>query len=77
LIIDNRDVKKAKGYEQKIDVADERSSFLRYEVYSGKLIFYKKNRCTSENYKLPDGKVDAIDARLTSKTLIWGSSTHF
>jgi hypothetical protein len=76
LVIDIKNVRKAKGYEQKIDVADERSNFLGYEVYSGKLIFYKKNKCTSEDYKLPDGKVDAIDARHASKTLFWGSSTH-
>jgi hypothetical protein len=74
LVIDNKDVKKAKDLEQKIDVADERSNFLGYEVYAGKLIFYKKNKCTSDNYQLPDGKADGVDARLTSKALIWGSS---
>jgi hypothetical protein len=74
LVIDNKDVKKAKDLEQKIDVADERSNFLGYEVYAGKLIFDKKNKCTSDNYQLPDGKADGVDARLTSKALIWGSS---
>jgi hypothetical protein len=74
LVIDNKDVKKAKGLEQKIDVADERSNFLGYEVYAGKLFFDKKNKCTSDNYQVADGKADAIDARLTSKALIWGSS---
>jgi hypothetical protein len=43
LVIDNKDVKKAKGYVLKIDVADERSNFLGYEVYSGKLFFIRKN----------------------------------
>jgi hypothetical protein len=75
LVIDSKDVKKAKGHELKIDVVDERSNFLGYEVYAGKLIFYKKNKCTSGNNQLSaDGKADAVDARLTSKALIWGSS---
>ena len=64
-----------KSHEQKIDVADERSNFLGYEVYAGKLIFDKKNKSASGNNQLSaNGKADAIDARLTSKALIWGSS---
>ncbi|XP_062226293.1 sphingoid long-chain bases kinase 1-like isoform X2 [Phragmites australis] len=75
LVIDDKDAKKTKNHEQKIDVADERSNFLGYEVYAGKLIFDKKNKSTSENNQLSaNGKADAIDARLTSKALIWGSS---
>ncbi|KAL6903783.1 hypothetical protein ACP4OV_004596 [Aristida adscensionis] len=74
LVIDDKDAKKGKGHEQKIDV-DERSNFLGYEVYAGKLIFVKKNKTTIDNNQLSaNGKADAVDARLTSKALIWGSS---
>ncbi|KAF8702860.1 hypothetical protein HU200_032695 [Digitaria exilis] len=75
LIIEDKDAKKGKRHDHKIDVADERSNFLGYEVYAGKLIFDKKNRSTSDNNQSPAiGKADAIDARLTSKALIWGPS---
>ena len=75
LVIDDKEAKKGKNHAHKIDVADERSNFLGYEVYAGKLIFDKKNRSVSDNNQLPsNGKADAIDARLTSKALIWGSS---
>jgi hypothetical protein len=75
LAIDDKDAKKGKNHDHKIDVADERSNFLGYEVYAGKLIFDKKNKSTSDNNQLPaNGKADAVDARLTSKALIWGSS---
>jgi hypothetical protein len=75
LAIDDKDAKKGKNHDHKIDVADERSNFLGYEVYAGKLFFDKKNKSTSDNNQLPaNGKADAVDARLTSKALIWGSS---
>lgn len=75
LIFEDKDAKKGKKHDHKIDVADERSNFLGYEVYAGKLIFDKKNRSTSDNNELPSSrKADAIDARLTSKALIWGPS---
>lgn len=75
LVIDDKDAKKGKSHDHKTDVADERSNFLGYEVYSGKLIFDKTNKSTSNNNQLPaKGKADATDARLTSKALIWGSS---
>lgn len=75
LVIDDKEAKKGKKHDHKIDVADERSNFLGYEVYAGKLILQKKNRSASDNNQLPsNGKADAIDARLTSKALIWGSS---
>jgi hypothetical protein len=41
-VIDNNDVNKAEDREHKIDVADERSNFLGYEVYAGKLFFIRK-----------------------------------
>jgi hypothetical protein len=41
-VIDNNDVNKAEDREHKIDVADERSNFLEYEVYAGKLFFIRK-----------------------------------
>jgi len=74
LAIDDKDAKKGKNHDHKIDVADERSNFLGYEVYAGKLIFDKKNKSTSDNQLSANGKADAVDARLTSKALIWGSS---
>jgi hypothetical protein len=75
LVIDDKDVKKGKNHDHKIDMLDERSNFLGCEVYSGKLIFDKKNKSSSDNNHLPaNGKAGAVDARLTSKALIWGSS---
>ncbi|KAL6651130.1 hypothetical protein ACP70R_010055 [Stipagrostis hirtigluma subsp. patula] len=74
-VIDDKGAKKTKGHEQKIDAADERSNFLGYEVYAGKLIFDKTNKSTIDNNQSSaNGKADAVDARLTSKALIWGSS---
>lgn len=74
-VVDNKDAKKAKNHEQKNDLVDERSNFIGYEVYAGKLVFDKKNRSIGVDDQLSaNGKADTTDARLTSKALIWGSS---
>ncbi|KAK6121501.1 hypothetical protein DH2020_044761 [Rehmannia glutinosa] len=65
----------AKREEHRIDVGDEQSDLLGYEVFSGKLSLDKRKYSknvevqTSENANL-----NAVDAKLTSKALIWGSN---
>lgn len=54
---------------------DEQSDLLRYEVFSRKLILDKGK--THKSWKLESSKEvvsqDAIEAKLTSKALDWGS----
>ncbi|KAI3445149.1 hypothetical protein Pfo_001814 [Paulownia fortunei] len=70
----NDDPKKAKREEHRIDIGDEQCDLLGYEVFSGELSLDKRKSSknpevqTSENMNL-----DLIDAKLTSKALIWGS----
>lgn len=61
--------------EHKIDIVDERSDLLGYEVFSGKLALDKKPKTVKSEGKSGSGSgmPDAVDAKLTSKTLIWGS----
>ncbi|KAG8391113.1 hypothetical protein BUALT_Bualt01G0154200 [Buddleja alternifolia] len=72
--VTNDDFKKAKREEHRIDIGDEQSDLLGYEVFSGKLSLEKRKSSknsevqTSENVNLA-----LVDAKLTSKTLIWGS----
>uniref|UniRef100_A0A0D9W7P9 DAGKc domain-containing protein n=1 Tax=Leersia perrieri TaxID=77586 RepID=A0A0D9W7P9_9ORYZ len=72
-LVFDKDSKKAKNNEQNNDVADEKSNFLGYEIYSGKLFFDKKNRSTGDQISA-NGKANTTDIRLTSKALVWGSS---
>ncbi|KAL3648229.1 Sphingoid long-chain bases kinase 1 [Castilleja foliolosa] len=74
--VNNVNPNEAKRDEHRIDVGDEKSDLLGYEVFSGKLSLDKKKsgknletQTTSENTNL-----DAVDAKLTSKALIWGSN---
>ncbi|XP_072956309.1 sphingoid long-chain bases kinase 1 [Typha angustifolia] len=70
------DSEKAKAHEHRIDIGDEKSDLLGYEVFSGKLILDKKTKSMSGDEKDNSGSrnTNGTDARLTSKTLIWGSN---
>lgn len=69
------DSKKEKGEEHRIDVGDENSDLLGYDVFSGKLVLDKKKAC--KNAEVDVSKEikgqNALDAKLTSKAMIWGS----
>ncbi|KAK3017370.1 hypothetical protein RJ639_005557 [Escallonia herrerae] len=68
------DPTKTKREEHRIDIGDEKSDLLGYEVFSGKLFLdkRKKNKSSSESStEIKDQ--NAIDAKLTSKALFWGS----
>ncbi|KAH7866286.1 hypothetical protein Vadar_018192 [Vaccinium darrowii] len=69
------DLKKAKREEHRIDIADEQSDLLGYEVFSGKLILDKRKTSKSNATQTSTDNVnqDAVDAKLTSKALVWGS----
>lgn len=68
------DPNKSKRVEHRIDVGDEQHDLLGYEIFNGKLSLYKKNSCEKYDVQTSDNaNLDAVDARLTSKALIWGS----
>ncbi|WOL06258.1 sphingoid long-chain bases kinase 1-like [Canna indica] len=66
---------RAKAGEHSLDIGDEKSGSLGYEVFSGKLALDKKIRSTynDEQDGSGTGNSHSIDAKLTSKALIWGS----
>ncbi|GAB4826045.1 Sphingoid long-chain bases kinase 1 [Ancistrocladus abbreviatus] len=73
------DPQKVKRDDHRIDIADEKSDLLGYEVFSGKLVLDKRK--TSKNTDVQTStetkNQEAVDAKLTSKALIWGSSTLY
>ena len=73
--IANEDLEKGKKHEHRIDIGDEQSDLLGYEVFSGKLALDKKSKRpnTEEQTEPGTSKHDSVDSKLTSKTLIWGS----
>lgn len=72
----NEDLEKVKPNEHRIDIGDEKSDLLGYEVFSGKLALDKKAKSVSVNEQTGSrtGNPDKLEAKLTSKALIWGSS---
>ncbi|GAA0152673.1 kinase [Lithospermum erythrorhizon] len=73
--VTNDGPEKAKKEEIRIDIGDELSDLLGYEVFSGKLALDKKksNKC-SDAEKSPEWtSQNAVDSKLTSKALLWGS----
>lgn len=73
--VDNKEAKKGKNHDRRTDVVDERSNFVGFEIYTGKLGFDKKNRSIGgDDHLSASRKADTTDARLTSKALIWGSN---
>ncbi|RWW05196.1 hypothetical protein GW17_00031542 [Ensete ventricosum] len=65
-----------KTHEHRIDIGDEKSDLLGYEIFSGKLFLYKKMKSTRDEEQTGSGTInsDSMDAKLTSKALIWGSN---
>ena len=75
LSVSGDDIKKTKREEHIIDIVDEQSDLLGYEVFSGKLILdarkTSKNNATQTSTE--NMNQDAVDAKLTSKAFVWGS----
>lgn len=71
----NDDSKKAKGEDHRIDIGDEQSDLLGYEVFAGKLILDKRkpSKNTDTQTSAETSTHDAIEAKLTSKALLWGT----
>ncbi|XP_020597540.1 sphingoid long-chain bases kinase 1-like [Phalaenopsis equestris] len=68
------DAEKAKSHEHRIDIGDEQSDLLEFEVFSGKLFHDKKYRTVHNEQTVPEATAAAFDeAKLTRKALIWGS----
>ncbi|KAK1297146.1 Sphingoid long-chain bases kinase 1 [Acorus calamus] len=72
--IANDDTEKVKAEVHKIDIGDEQCDLLGYEVFSGKLVLEKKTTHSNTDVQNATGTAyqDAVDAKLTSKALIWG-----
>ncbi|KAL2491795.1 Sphingoid long-chain bases kinase 1 [Abeliophyllum distichum] len=73
--INNDDSKKAKREERRIDIGDEESDLLGYEVFSGKLALDKR-KCSKNAEAQVSTEItsqDTVDAKLTSKALVCGS----
>ncbi|KAL3829816.1 hypothetical protein ACJIZ3_018618 [Penstemon smallii] len=74
LSVINNGPKKAKREEHRIDIGDEQSDLLGYEVFSGKLSLDKRKSSKKSELQTSENRsLDAVDAKLTSKALIWGS----
>ncbi|KAH9606723.1 hypothetical protein KSS87_003787 [Heliosperma pusillum] len=73
------DPQTAKRDEHRIDIGDEQSDLLGYEVFTGKLVLDKRKtkRSTDEQTSTETAKHEALDAKLTSKALVWGSNTLY
>ncbi|KAI8569987.1 hypothetical protein RHMOL_Rhmol02G0319800 [Rhododendron molle] len=67
------DLKKAKREEHRIDIGDEQSDLLGHEVFSGKLVLDKRETSNATQTSTDNMNQDAVDAKLTSKALVWGS----
>lgn len=72
-----------KNFEHRIDIGgggggDEKSDLLGYVVFSGKLVLDKRKTTINNNGGAQQASSDitnqeAVDAKLTSKALVWGS----
>ncbi|KAK9058386.1 hypothetical protein SSX86_023228 [Deinandra increscens subsp. villosa] len=69
------DSKKAKREEHRIDIGDEQSDLLGYEVISGKLVLDKRKniKATDVQNSTENAHLDTVDAKLTSRAMVWGS----
>lgn len=69
-------LQKTKGEEHRIDIGDEKSDLLGYEVFSGKLVLDKRktSKSTDAQTSTESKNQEALDAKLTSKALVWGSN---
>lgn len=70
---------KEKPQDHRIDIIDENSDLLGYEVFSGKLVLDKRTTSSSSELQTSTQSTnqDAVDAKLTSKALVWGSHTLY
>ncbi|XP_027358065.1 sphingoid long-chain bases kinase 1 isoform X1 [Abrus precatorius] len=78
---DDQDI--TKNFEHRIDIGgggggDEKSDLLGYVVFSGKLVLDKRkfainNNGDSQQISSDISNQEAVDAKLTSKALVWGS----
>ncbi|CAK9140191.1 unnamed protein product [Ilex paraguariensis] len=73
--VSNDDSNKSKRDEHRIDIGDEQSDLLGYEVFAGKLVLDKRKATKSIDAQTSTEitGLDAVDAKLTSKALVWGS----
>ncbi|KAJ6797284.1 sphingoid long-chain bases kinase 1-like [Iris pallida] len=69
------DPEKAKTSEHRIDIGDEHSDLLGYDVFSGKLALVKKSKSAGIDEKAGSSSPSPgnTDAKLSSKALVWGS----
>jgi hypothetical protein len=66
---------KEKAHEHRIDIiGDEKSDLLGYEVLTGQLVLDKKGKSVDENAGPGAEKTNSVNAKLTSKALLWGSN---
>lgn len=74
--VNNDDPKKGKQEEHRIDIGDEQSDLLGYEIFSGKLVLDKKktSKSTDVEASAESSYQDAVEAKLTSKALVWSSN---
>ncbi|KAJ8427924.1 hypothetical protein Cgig2_023300 [Carnegiea gigantea] len=72
----SEDPQTAQRDEHKIDIGDEQSDLLGYEVFLGKLVLDKRKTKTSTDGQTSTemSNQEAVDAKLTSKALVWGSN---
>lgn len=72
----SEDPQTAQRDEHKIDIGDEQSDLLGYEVLLGKLVLDKRKTKTSTDGQTSTemSNQEAVDAKLTSKALVWGSN---
>ncbi|XP_057520396.1 sphingoid long-chain bases kinase 1 [Amaranthus tricolor] len=79
VIATSNDPQSAKRDEHRIDVGDEQSDLLGYDVLSGKLVLDKQKTKRSTDAKAStEIKIqEGSDAKLTSKALVWGSNTLY
>lgn len=79
VIATSNDPQSTKRDEHRIDVGDEQSDLLGYDVLSGKLVLDKQNtkRNTDDKASTEIKIQEGSDAKLTSKALVWGSNTLY
>lgn len=72
----SEDPQTAQRDEHKIDIGDEQSDLLGYEVFLGKLVLDKrKTKMSTDGQTSTEmSNQEAFDAKLTSKALVWGSN---
>lgn len=73
--VSNHDPTKAKGKEHRVDIGDEQSDLLGYEVFAGKLVLDKRKPSKNNDVQTSTdtSTQDGIEAKLTSKALLWGT----